>query len=657
MVRNYALSQFNIALLLCLSAFLTGINVQSQVVKPFTQRTSQYTPEKKIYNIKGDFTMIGNTNMTLQNYGDQTQNGNNVMQYVDIDAAGLNGLGGTPTFNSSSATLTLSTENGAIPECSNIIFAGLYWTGRAANAAPSQMQFNVTKDIVTGSAPFNNNYPGLMHNQNVVGTAYNLTVSRAGTANNYYPRYTFSGGGNLYQFNFTNAAANMVSVSVNGGPATFLPATITTAGFVKTATLATPYTFTSSGLSITINQLIRDSRPDRSVLETQAASKVNLNVSGVTTNTTSYTKNFDKRKIQFRGPGSANYTEITANNNDIFYPEDSNDFMYSAYAEVTDYVRTHGLGEYFAADMALSEGNGGGTGFYGGWGLIVIYENTKMKYRDVTLFDGYAYVIGGTASNLLPISGFNTVQTGPVGLKLGVIAGEGDRDITGDYFQIQRQSDGVFENLNNPSNTADNFFNSTVQTEGPRNPNLLNNTGLDLDMFTVPNPNNSVITNNQTETTFRYGSIQDTYIIFAMAMAVDAYIPEIEGELTAVSLNGSPAGAGPYSIEPGQEMEFKIKVRNRGTEPLNDAKLVVPIPFNTEYVPGSAATTILFNPQPTPNALTFEPAQGSNGSLVWDIGSLPLPESPETVLGELVFRLVVTEDCNLLQQSLYEKIR
>lgn len=276
MNKLYAPRKFRFAIVLSFfSVFVSGM-LNAQVVKPFVQRSSQYTPEKKIYNIKGDFTMLGNTNLTLQNYGNQTQNGNNVMQYVDVDAANLNGLDGIPTFNSSSATLTLSTENGAIPECSNIIFAGLYWTGRAANSAPSELQFSVTKDIVTGSTPFSNNYPALGNNEAVSGTSYGLSITRTGTANNYYPRYTFSGGGNLYQFNFTNAPANMVSVSINGGPSVFLPATVSTVGFVKTATLATPYSFTNAGLTITINQLIRDSRTDRSVGETQQVSKVNL---------------------------------------------------------------------------------------------------------------------------------------------------------------------------------------------------------------------------------------------------------------------------------------------------------------------------------------------------------------------------------------------
>lgn len=60
-------------------------------------------------------------------------------------------------------------------------------------------------------------------------------------------------------------------------------------------------------------------------------------------------------------------------------------------------------------------------------------------------------------------------------------------------------------------------------------------------MFNIPNPSNSVIANNQTSTTLRYGSTQDTYVIFMAAMAVDAYIPDPEGVMSLVTINGVPA--------------------------------------------------------------------------------------------------------------------
>lgn len=108
---------------------------QSQTLKPFTQRTSTYSPTTKIYKIKGDFTMVGNTSMTLVNYGDETNN-SNLMRYVDVD-------GVAETLNSSSSTLTFSEENGANPNCSNIIYAGLYWTGRADDGGDSPLTVTI----------------------------------------------------------------------------------------------------------------------------------------------------------------------------------------------------------------------------------------------------------------------------------------------------------------------------------------------------------------------------------------------------------------------------------------------------------------------------------------------------------------------------------
>ncbi len=488
--------------ILITTLFLPFIN--SQVIVPFTQRSSVNTPNKYIYNVRGDFTLIGNTNLTLANYGDNTGNHNNMI-YVDVDAD-------PNTLNSSSATLQFSTENGAIPECSNIIFAGLYWTGRAHDGGTSPMEFNVTKNSVT--------------------------------------------------------------------------------------------------------------------------------------------VNFNKRQVLLRGPGAGGYTVITANQNDIYFPETQHGQMYSAFAEITDYVKQYGLGEYTVANIALREGVGGGTGYYGGWGLIVIYENSKMKWRDITIFDGHAYVAGGiTADFTIPVSGFNTVQSGQVNMKLGLVAGEGDRPIQGDYFQIRDHSNTNWITLNHAGNSTNNFFNSSIFTGGnPRNPNLLNNTGLDISMFNIPNSGNSVITNNQTSTQFRYGTTQDTYVIFMMAMSVDAYIPTPEAHAQIQSINNLPYTPGdPLVIEPGQEIEITIDIRNKGTEPIDNAEVIVPIPFASTYV--SSSNQIYFSPSPNPNNLYFDPTLGANGSIVWQIGTLPLPADPNELLGKLTFKIKATEDCTILANT------
>ncbi|WP_286914034.1 hypothetical protein, partial [Flavobacterium sp. UBA4197] len=633
----------SLGFLLLLLLMISSIEAFSQVKVPFTQRASQYSPTRKIYSIQGDFTMIGNTNLTLVNYGDETANSNNDMQYVDVDSD-------SNTFNSSSATLTFSTENGAIPSCSKIIYAGLYWSGRASNGSSSPDTFSVTKNVPGTPQAVNNNQT-VGHNNSITNTQYSMAVTRQGSSNSYYTRYEFTGNGDNVQFEFQNSSP-YIRYRVNSG--SWINPTnqvVTNSGNTRSVSFDPVTIYTESGgITLTVNALDRDSRQNRSTSEYQSTSFAYTNVTGTIPTTVSVTKNFDKRVVSIKGPGAPGYTPVTANTNDIYYPQSSDGFMYSAYAEITDYVIQYGLGNYTVADVAMIEGNGGSTGYYGGWGIVVIYENSKMKWRDITLFDGHAYVQGNTVTNFeLPVSGFNTVQAGPVNLKLGLMAGEGDRGISGDYFSIQKQSDNSWLDLNHSGNTTGNFFNSSIQTGGnTRNPNLLNNTGLDISMFNIPNAGNAVITNNQTATKFRYGSTQDTYVIYTIAMAVDAYVPDPEGIASVLTINGVPAGPGPLSVLPGQEIEYKIKVQNQGTEAINNAVVKIPIPFTTTYVAGSANGTILFSPAPTPNAVSFDPSQGANGSVIWNIGTLPLPPNPNDVLGELTFKLKVTEDCSIL---------
>ncbi len=612
---------------------------QAQVIKSFTQRTSSYSPDKKIYNIKGDYTMIGNTNLTLVNYGDNTANSNNDMKYVDVD-------NDNNTFNSSSANLTFSKENGANPSCSNIIYAGLYWTGRAHNGTSSNI-FNVTKSV-PGSVPQTvNNDQTLSGGNSANYTAYSLAVSRSGSNNNRTITYTFTpvnSDGNTVVFVYAHNSGNQtLSVSVNGGTTTNVS---TNSIDADNAYLTTPYVVysKSGGITLTVNRFYRNGRNSQ-----DSEARAYVHVSGTYYAPVNVTKEFNKQIVSIKGPGESIYTSVSANANDIYFPTTTDNYMYSAYAEVTDYVKAHGIGEYTVADIALREGDGGSTGFYGGWGLIVVYENSKMKWRDITIFDGHALVaspgFGSDAHYNLPVSGFKTVQSGGVNLKLGLMAGEGDRGIDGDYFKIQQLQTGNFVTLNHSGNTTDNFFNSSIVTGGnPRNPNILNNTGLDISMFDIANSGNSVIGNNQTQTTFQYGTVQDTYIIFCIAMAVDAYIPEIQAFNAIVSPPTS-------TVTPGQDIVYKVQIYNKGTEAVNNAKVVIPMPYTSNAL---AAVTNTVNFSPAVNQVSFN--SSGTGSLIWEIGNLPIPADPNTLLAELTYTLKVTTDCYILSNPCIPKV-
>lgn len=510
--NHYKMKNFLKSILIFTSCLVIGVETFAQsVVVPFTARTSTKAPApyqgKTIYNVQGDFIMLGNTNLTRAEYSNTGSN-NAEMKYVDVD-------NDATTLNSSSATLKLGEAD---PKCSEILFAGLYWTGRA----------------------------------------HDLDAS-----------------------------------GVSSSPNTF--------------------SVTKGGV----------------------------------------TKQFNKQKVRLKKTGGT-YQEITAGTNDIYYPTTTRGAMYSAYADVTDYVRTNGVGEYTVADIAIREGSGGATGFYGGWSMVVIYKNPTMKWRDISVFDGHGYMTANGGNVELPISGFRTAQSGDINVKLGVTAGEGDVGVTGDYFEIRNAANNNWVGLNHtnnaPSGNTPNFFNSSIFTGGnARNPNLQNNTGLDVAMFNLNNANNTLIGHDATSTKFRYGTSGDTYIIFNIVLAVDAYVPQVVVENKPTDTNIANGG----TVNAGSVIEFTTTIKNRGTEAVNNGVITIDLPSNVYYegptTPGGlpTGTTITWTaPAGAPVGATQQTTPG--GTLKWSVGTVPLSANPETIWKTLKYKVRVTNDCILL---------
>lgn len=605
----------------------------------FLQRTSTATPSKVIYNIKGDFTMLGNTNLTLNSYGNNTNNETNEMRYVDIDED-------SNTLNSSMATLELSNggENGASQGCSNILFAGLYWTGKSDDANET---FTANRRI--------------SHNQNALSSNFKLTVSRGGTSTgNYYPIYTFTtitGTTHTYAFSFTNATsgASIVTLSIDGATATNVPVTYNSVGI---ATFTTAFTTNASwGSTFTITSLIRSTSTSSSLANYQSTSSAGIVLSP--------TKNYNKKVISLKGPGATSYTTVTANS-DIRFPGSAQSGIFIGYQEITDYVKTYGPGAYTVADIALLEGNNGTAdaqhpGYSGGWSMVVIYNNPTMKSRAVTLFDGYAYVngqrSGGGEYGNIPVSGFTTVGSGQVNMKLGVMAAEGDVVATtgSDYLAVQKLNADPntynttnYLTLNHAGNTPTNFFNSSiypVPTVGTSNPILQNNTGVDFSMFTIPNSGNTVIGNNQTSTNFRFGSTYEVFTIFGFAMSVDAYIPNPKGLISVNSIN-NVTNPTVLNALPGQAINYSLNITNEGTEATSNTIVSIPIPATALFNTGSTITYHTYNGFTTSNVPYYD--AGTN-RILWDLGTLPITANhPEYVYADLSFNLNVTTDCAIL---------
>lgn len=414
------------------------------------------------------------------------------------------------------------------------------------------------------------------------------------------------------------------------------------------------------------------------------------------TTSTNQSVTLDKRVVRIKkegepyvtiSPTSANPWGMQSDINNIHFPNNADSYIYSAYVDITNYVREKGSGNYFIADVATSNGDGGTTGYFGGWGMVVIYADNTKEWRDITVFDGYAYMQGNNNEEL-PLSGFRAVQNGNVKVTMGMMAGEGDRGISGDNFRIRNAADSDWVYLNHSGNitaaptNSNNFFNSSIITDGERNPSLLNNTGLDIVKFDVPNPNNSIITNNATSTRFRYGSDgggttnRDTYSIFNIVFAVDAYIPDVEAFNRVTAINQglpnqilNPTAAQVANLQPGDEVSFSMDIYNYGNDPINDALLNIEIPYTMKLMNGmqmvsNNATSGSNGSYNFAQPQWIDPVtqQASStiddfGGLVrWNLGTIPTQNPVSNFdnripLARLTYKLKVTDNCLVLMSS------
>src|SRR5690606_2165326 len=178
--------------------FSSNIAVFAQVRKEFTQRTSSHAlpqyvkpgSQGKIYNLRGDFAMAGNTNLTFTNYSDDASNSSN-LSYVDIDFDGS-------TINSSSSYLNLLDDG-----CSEIVYAGLYWSGRASTG---NMTFDVSGTVqgnpVTSTATQTLNHT---HNgtNNLDETTVVININNT-NPNDVYPTQLVRIGNKQFEFTIRN---------------------------------------------------------------------------------------------------------------------------------------------------------------------------------------------------------------------------------------------------------------------------------------------------------------------------------------------------------------------------------------------------------------------------------------------------------------------
>ncbi|WP_193241513.1 DUF3344 domain-containing protein [Streptomyces phaeolivaceus] len=190
---------------------------------------------------------------------------------------------------------------------------------------------------------------------------------------------------------------------------------------------------------------------------------------------------------------------------------------FQASADVTELVRSSGSGLYTVAQVNVAMGRSA-AGAWGGWTLMVAYENPAEPLRHLAMWDGFdALAAGGEQTIRLRGTAFPAGARGTVGL----VAYNGDRGRTGDSLTVST-GEGEASALEDAANPHDDLLNSTISQPGAvvagRTPAYANTLGYDSDVLELDDE----IRHGGDQLAFRLVSQRDAAWVGALFVAVDA---------------------------------------------------------------------------------------------------------------------------------------
>ena len=237
-------------------------------------------------------------------------------------------------------------------------------------------------------------------------------------------------------------------------------------------------------------------------------------------------------KIGLKFEGDAAFTTLHADIKD-YSVIDSRNYVriYSASADASSIV--HSKGKYYvdtntfytSTGETLTATSEDGLGNYGAWVLVVIYADPNSeKARNITIFDGYKQVTQSADDVDISLSGFLTPRSGEVDSKTYVFTAEGDK-------YLKKKGDTInMAGLNfNASFTELGTFDSRIDVNATRGPELKNNNGIDIHAYDTGTTEGGlgIIQAREKGAKFRFTSDQDTYFPSLVVFSTEVFLPEL----------------------------------------------------------------------------------------------------------------------------------
>ncbi|MCK9472282.1 hypothetical protein [Sulfurimonas sp.] len=288
--------------------------------------------------------------------------------------------------------------------------------------------------------------------------------------------------------------------------------------------------------------------------------------------------------IKLKAPGDTSYKEITAEtqNNRFNWIKNTtvnNAMYYQGVKEVTSIVRSAGAGTYQVANInnisspdGEAYGNNYTPGHFGGWAMVIVYEDPSDTLKNITVYDGFDAVSSGK-SVTANLSGFLTPSKGTVNSSFVIFGSEGDIGYKKDKISITNKSNtNYYLKGDGTASTSSGNYNpmgsSITQTgSDTRTPNYTNTIGIDIKTYNVGTGTDAlgIISNSQTSTTITLSTGDDVYNPGVFAFSTQLYAPDV-CYIEDLLFNGSKIGGSNIPAK-GDEVEYEVTITNKDNEP------------------------------------------------------------------------------------------
>lgn len=288
-------------------------------------------------------------------------------------------------------------------------------------------------------------------------------------------------------------------------------------------------------------------------------------------------------KIKIRKGTSGSYTEYFATQVDknTFIQNSEPYTRYQAFTDITAFIQTNGPGTYTVGNAPLSVGVIDNGGNYGGWCIVLVYENPSLNYNSIRLYDGFEQVFdnGNPLVTSVTLTGLN-VPSGALSTSdanMGVVTWEGDANLQGDFLKINGNT------FSNSINQSYNPWNGTISTNGvfvtTKNPDFTNQMGIDIDQIEVGTGYG--ILPNDTTATLEFGTEADQYFPGIISFVIRMKEPTITLTKGVTDNNHNE------SAEVGEVLTYDLTGGNVGAGNANFVVLTDTLPSTVTYVPNS----------------------------------------------------------------------